>query len=76
MTDRELDEILTFRWPIIMRRVLADGSNEWLKGFVLSIARHGKSPSWRPAVKQAQIMRGLVSAPGTAPEQDLELIER
>ncbi|MGC9370308.1 MAG: hypothetical protein ACP5DX_12275 [Paracoccaceae bacterium] len=76
MTDRELDEILTFRWPIVMRRVMADGSDEWLKGFVKSIARHGKRPSWRPSQKQEQIMRRLVSELGTAPAPDLEVIER
>ena len=76
MTDSELDEILTFRWPIVMRRVMADGSDEWLKGFVRSIAKHGKRAAWRPSVKQEQIMRRLVSELGTAPEQNVELIER
>ncbi|MEQ8877215.1 MAG: hypothetical protein RIC49_12470 [Phycisphaerales bacterium] len=76
MTDRELEEILTFRWPVVMRRVMADGSDEWLKGFVRSIARHGKRPSWRPTVKQAQIMRRLVSELGTGPEPMMEVIER
>jgi hypothetical protein len=76
MTDRELDEILTFRWPIVRRRVMADGSDEWLKGFVRSIAKHGKRAAWRPSAKQEQIMRRLVSELGTAPEQNFELIER
>ena len=76
MTDRELDEILILRWPIVMRRVMADGSDEWLKGFVRSIAKHGKRAAWRPSVKQEQIMRRLVSELGTAPEQNVELIER
>ena len=76
MTDSDLDEILTFRWPIVMRRVMADGSDEWLQGFVRSIARHGKRPSWRPSPKQEQIMRRLVSELGTAPDQGVEVIER
>ena len=76
MTDRELDEVLTFRWPIVLRRVMADGSDEWLKGFVQSIARRGKRASWRPSAKQEQIMRRLVSELGTAPDQGVELIER
>lgn len=76
MTDSELEEILTFRWPIVMRRVMADGSDEWLKGFVRSIARHGKRQSWRPTVKQAQIMRRLVSELGTTPAPMMEVIER
>lgn len=66
MTDQELDEILTYRWPMVVRRVMADGSDEWAKGFVRSIARHGKRPSWRPSQKQAQIMRRLVTELGTA----------
>ncbi len=76
MTGRELDEILTHSWPIVVRRVMADGSDEWLQGFVRSIARHGKRPSWRPSQKQEQIMRRLVSELGTATERDVELIER
>ena len=76
MTDIELDELLTIRWPMVLRRVMADSSDEWLKGFVRSIARHGKRASWRPTAKQEQIMRRLVSELGTAPERDVELIER
>lgn len=76
MTDRELDEILTLRWPMVVRRVMADGSDDWLMGFVRSIARHGKRPSWRPSDKQAGIMRRLVSELGTAPEPNFDLIER
>ncbi|MEL7515907.1 MAG: hypothetical protein AAFU82_04070 [Pseudomonadota bacterium] len=76
MTDRELDEILTFRWPLVVRRVMADDTDEWLKGFVRSIAKHGKRASWRPTLKQERIMWRLVSELGTAPEQNFELIER
>ncbi|HMQ94813.1 MAG TPA: hypothetical protein PKA33_08580 [Amaricoccus sp.] len=76
MTGRELDEILLHRWPAVVRRVLADGSDEWLAGFVKSIARHGKRPSWRPTTKQAAIMRRLVSELGTAHEPMMEVIER
>ncbi|WP_238368899.1 hypothetical protein [Heliomarina baculiformis] len=76
MTERELDEILTYRWPLVMRRVMGDSSDDWLKGFVRSIARHGKRAAWRPSAKQSQIMRRLVSELGTTPEQEVELIER
>ena len=76
MTDRELDELLTIRWPAVMRRVMADGSDEWLKGFVRSIARHGKRASWRPSAKQERIMRRLVADLGTVPEHNSGLIER
>lgn len=75
MTSSELDEILTYRWPIVLRRIMADGSDEWLQGFVRSNARHGKRASWRPSGKQEQIMRRLVSELGTAPEADLKVIE-
>lgn len=74
MTDRELDEIL-YRWPAVLRRVMADGSDEWVKGFAKSIARHGKRKAWRPTFKQEQIMRRLVAELGTTPEEELELIE-
>ncbi|MBB94656.1 MAG: hypothetical protein CML68_08645 [Rhodobacteraceae bacterium] len=75
MTSQELDELLTFRWPMVMRRVMADGSDEWLKNFVRSIARQGKRPAWRPTQKQEQIMCRLVSELGTAPNTDPEVIE-
>ena len=76
MTDCELDEILTLRWPTVMRRVMADGSDEWLKGFVRSIARHGKRPAWRPSTKQAHIMRQLVVDLAMPRNEEIELIER
>jgi hypothetical protein len=75
VTDYELDEILTMRWPIILRRVMADNSDDWLKGFVKSISKHSKRPSWRPSDKQARIMRQLVADLATAPAADCELIE-
>jgi hypothetical protein len=55
---------------------MADGSDEWIKGFVRSIAKHGKRAAWRPSARQEQIMRRLVSELGTATERDVELIER
>lgn len=73
MTDRELDEIITYRWPIIMRRVMG-GTDEWLKGFVRSIAKHGKRAAWHPTERQEQIMRRLVIELGTVPD-GLEVIE-
>lgn len=73
MTDLELDEILTHRWPLVMRAVMA-GSDEWLQGFVRSIAKHGKRASWRPTAKQEQVMRRLLSELGRAPG-DMEVVE-
>lgn len=66
MTSAELDEIIIHRWPLVMRSVEA-GTDEWLKGFVRSIARHAKRASWEPTDRQEQIMRRLVSEQGTAP---------
>ncbi|MFW2543848.1 hypothetical protein ACN2XU_14490 [Primorskyibacter sp. 2E107] len=74
MTASELDELM-YRWPTVLRHVMA-GTDEWLKGFARSVAKHGKRAAWRPTAKQAQIMRRLVSELDTAPEQDIELIER
>lgn len=75
MTSQELDEIMEIHWPRVVRRVMADDSDEWVKGFVLSILRFAKRSRWRPSVKQEQIMRRLVSELGTAP-QHMEVIER
>lgn len=74
MTDIELDEILVHSWPMVMRRVISNGTDEWLKGFVKSIARHGKRAAWRPTPKQARLMRQLVSELGTTPDEPI-LIE-
>lgn len=74
MTGRELDEAL-YRWPRVLRRVMADGSDEWIKGFAKSIARHGRRASWQPSPKQAQIMRRLLAETSPADEGELELIE-
>lgn len=74
MTDIELDQIMIHSWPMVLRRVMSEDADEWLKGFVRSIARHGKRAAWRPTPKQAQIMRRLVSELGTAPD-DVSLIE-
>jgi hypothetical protein len=74
MTERELDEAMTFYWPMVVRRVMA-GTDDWLKQFVRSIARHAKRPSWRPSVKQERIIRELLSELHTEPEE-VELIER
>ncbi len=74
MTEQELDEIMTVRWPLVMRRVMADG-DDWAKGFAKSIARHGKRPTWRPTSKQAWIMRRMVAELGTTPEPSFNPIE-
>lgn len=74
MTELELDQILTFHWPAVLRRVMA-GGDDWAKGFVRSIARHGKRRTWRPTPKQEWLMRRMVSELGTAPDEDAVLVE-
>ncbi|WP_300071119.1 hypothetical protein [uncultured Ruegeria sp.] len=75
MTDLELDFILTHRWPLVMRSVMA-GTDQWLKDFVRSIARHGKRSTWRPSEKQEQIMKRLLSEMATSAAEDIDVIER
>lgn len=60
MTEAEFDWILTFRWPRIVRRVMAEAEDEWLMGFVRSIAKQGKRPGWMPSDRQEQIIRRLL----------------
>lgn len=74
MTDRELDEIIIFWWPKVLRRAMG-GTDEWVKSFARSIARHGKRAAWRPSPKQAHLMRKLVADLDNAPEPELSLIE-
>jgi len=76
MTEQELDEILTFRWPAVVRRVMAEESDDWLKGFVRSIARHGKRKSWTPSHKQEALMRQLLAEQHQPRSPQLDLIER
>lgn len=56
MTEAELDEILTLRWPAVVRRAMAEG-NEFARNFARSIARQGKRPGWMPSQKQEYLMR-------------------
>jgi len=77
MTALELDEILTLRWPRLVRRVMGDlSADDFAKGFVRSIARAGKRPSWRPSVKQERIMRQMLLDYRTEPEPEIDVIER
>lgn len=77
MTDLELDEILTLRWPSVVRRVMGDlTADDFARGFARSIARHGKRPTWHPTPKQERIMRQMLDQYSSAPEPEIELIER
>ncbi|RWR07712.1 hypothetical protein [Paenirhodobacter populi] len=60
MTDTELDEILTLRWPAVVRRAMMDG-DDFSRNFTRSIARQGKRPNWRPSAKQEYFMRRLLA---------------
>lgn len=75
MTEHELDEILTFRWPVVMRRVMACG-NSRDKGFVMTIRKYGKRPTWSPSVKQEMWMRDLLDTHCGFPSDEIEVIER
>lgn len=70
MTRRELDEIL-FRWPGLLRTLIAKGADDWAIGFAKSIAKQGKRANWTPSARQAVIMRRLVAEHGTAIEPEL-----
>ncbi|WP_424990653.1 hypothetical protein [Fluviibacterium sp. S390] len=75
MTSAELDEIMTFHWPMVVRRTMADGSDDWIKGFVKSIARHGKRANWKPSDKQASIMRRLIAEMGAPTDDAICVVE-
>lgn len=75
MTEAELDELLTFTWPRVVRRVMAGDGDAWCKGFVRSIARQGKRRSWTPTAKQAALMRRLVAEVGTQDDTGGEVME-
>lgn len=76
MTAAELDEIMETRWQGVVRHVMAENTDKWLKGFVLSIARHGKRPSWHPSAKQEALMRRLLVETAPDPDPGFDLIER
>jgi GH15 family glucan-1,4-alpha-glucosidase len=75
MTDRDLDEIMILWWPQVLRRAMR-GTDDWLKSFTRSIARHAKRPDWRPSDKQAWLMRKLVDDLRAPPEPEFDLIEQ
>jgi hypothetical protein len=77
MTEDELDEILTLRWPKIVRRVMGDlNADDFAKGFVRSVSRHGKRPGWQPSLKQQRIMREMITDYSGLADPELDLIER
>ena len=76
MTELELDEILTLRWPRLVRRVMGDlTADDFAKGFVRSIARCAKRRNWHPSEKQERLMRRMLIDYSNAPEPEIDLIE-
>lgn len=76
MTDLELDEILTLKWPMVVRRVMGDASTAgFVRSFALSIARHARRPAWHPTPKQERIMRQMLGEFTGAQGPEPELIE-
>lgn len=76
MTPRELDEIIETKWPAVVRRAMADGSDDWIKGFVRSIAKQSKRANWKPSDRQASLMQRLVAELTLADHGITELVER
>lgn len=73
----ELDEVLTLRWPKVLRRVMADvNADDFAKGFARSIAKNGKRPEWKPSARQEWIMRQMLADYSGPLEPEPELFER
>ncbi|ROT99070.1 hypothetical protein [Histidinibacterium lentulum] len=75
MNEHELDELLTFHWPRVVRRVMGGDADDWCKGFVRSIAHQGKRRNWTPSAKQAALMRRLVAELGRDETTNGEVVE-
>lgn len=77
MTELELDEILTLRWPAVVRRIMGDlQASDFAKSFARSISRHGKRKDWQPSLKQERLMRSLLVDYGSGyPEPAPDLLE-
>ena len=75
MTPRQLDEIIETKWPAVVRRAMADGRDDWIKGFVRSIAKQAKRPNWWPTQRQEQLILKLVAELGATDHGTADLIE-
>lgn len=76
MTEQELDEIMTFRWPQVVRTTMASSADKRTKGFVLGIAKYGKRRDWFPSPKQAALMRRILREQNDGTNDEFEVIER
>lgn len=75
MTEFELDTIMTFRWPRVVRRVMALADDDRLKGFVCSISRNGKRKNWKPTPKQEAWMHRVLADYDAAHEPKIQLFD-
>jgi predicted metal-dependent peptidase len=76
VTESELDEILTLRWPSVVRRVMGDlKADAFTKGFVRTIARNGKRPGWLPSARQEWVMKLVLTEYSGVREPEFDLIE-
>lgn len=55
-TLRPVDELL-WSWPTVCRMA----TNEWAKGFALSIMKQSKRRNWNPSPKQHALMNNMVN---------------
>ncbi|MDP5307574.1 hypothetical protein [Paracoccus spongiarum] len=55
-TLRPIDELL-WSWPTVCKAA----TNDWARGFALSIAKHSKRRNWTPSPKQHALMNRLVA---------------
>ena len=74
MTAEEVERILIRYWPTVMRHVMA-GSDDVLKGFVVSIAHQAKRKDWRPSERQLSLMRRLINEIIYQENSQMELFE-
>lgn len=71
MSDTRSLDVLLYHMQSISR----GGGTDWEVGFARSILRQSKNASWRPSLKQENIMRRLV-AERFEEDEDIDLFER
>jgi len=67
---RTVEELL-FHWPQVVRLA----TNDWAKGFALSIARQSRRRNWKPTPRQICIMQRMVAELFQHRGDDFDLIE-
>ena len=74
MNDAELDEVLTFYWPMVIQRAVNSG-NEWAAGFAKGIAKKARKRGWTPSRRQEEAMRLLVDEIRPQQPDDIDLVD-